>query len=169
MMRRSTMTVSGIVLAAAWLAGCGDDTEQISKPEFVERADAICQEVQDELDPVWEAMWAEVGDGEVESPADQGQVFVALGEVMDATVPAMHEMADDLRALGAPAGDEELLETLFDDLDAAIDEFASMVDAAADGDEAAREYLDGEGDEAAIDVVNVRAQDYGLRVCGAGS
>lgn len=168
-MRRTTIALSGIVLAAAWLGGCGDDTEQISKPEFVERANAICQEVHDELDPVWEAMWAEVGDSDVESPADQGQIFVAFGEVMDATVPAMHEMADDLRGLGAPAGDEELLETLFDDLDAAIDEFAAMVDAAAAGDEAAREYLDGEGDDAAIDVVNRRAQDYGLEVCGAGS
>ncbi len=167
-MRPPVLAVSGIVLAA-WLAGCADDAEEISKPEFVEQANAICQEVQDELDPVWDAMWAEVGETDVDSADDQQRIFTALGDVMDATVPAMHAMADDLRGLGAPAGDEELLETLFDDLDIAIDDFASMVDAAAAGDEAAREYLDGEGDDAAIDVVNRRAQDYGLDVCGAGS
>ena len=81
----------------------------------------------------------------------------------------MHDMADDLRALGAPEGDEELIERLLDDLDAAVDEFAVLVDAAAAGDEAARDYFDGEGGDAAIDLVNRRARDYGLDVCGAGS
>jgi hypothetical protein len=168
-MRRTTLgavAVTGLILG---LAGCGEDAEAITKDEFVERADAVCREAQDEFDEVFESMWAEFEDLDENDATDQQQMFVALDETMDAVVPRMHTMADELRELGAPEGDEELLSELLADLDAAIDEFDAMTDAAVAGDEAAREYLDGEGDPAAIDIVNRRAQDYGLDVCGAGS
>jgi hypothetical protein len=47
-----------IAAGAAMLTACGDDaTEALSKPEFVQPANTMCQEVRDELEPTWEAMW----------------------------------------------------------------------------------------------------------------
>jgi len=168
-MRQTTrLRIAGVVgTAAIWLTGCGDDAEQITKEDFVEQADALCQEAQDELEPAWEAMWAEVGDVDMDDPAGQVQVFAGMSGVVDLSAATWHDLADDIRDLGAPPGDEDLLAELLDDLDAAVDEFASMIHAAAGGDEEAMEYLDGDDD--AIDLVNRRAHDYGLAVCGSGS
>lgn len=166
---RTLGIITTATLVALVSAGCSENGEQLTKPEFVDRADAICADAQEELDEVFEAMWADVEELDEDDPADQDRMFVALDETMDAVVPRMHEMADELRALDAPDGDEELLTELLDDLDAAIDEFDAMTVAAVDGDEAARAYLDGQGEPAAIDVVNRRALDYGLTVCGEGS
>ena len=157
--------IAATVTVAASLSACGDDSEEVSTAEFIEQANARCQETQDDVDQVFEALWVDVG-GDVDDPAGQDHVFVAFQEAMEIVVPAMHEMTADLRDLGRPAGDEALLGELFDDLDAAVDEFAAKVDSAAAGDEGARQYLDGQG-EAAIDAVNVRAREYGLDVCGA--
>lgn len=167
-MRESTkFAVIAVIGLALGATACGDDAEQITKPELIEQADAICQEVQDELDPVFEALWAEYDDLDWDDPEGQDTAFVALAETLAMAAPAMHDMADDLRDLGAPEGDQELIAQLLDDLDAAVDEFVAQADAAVAGDPAARAYFDGEGGDAAMDLVNRRARDYGLQVCGA--
>ena len=56
---RALTLIGALVISAGTLAGCGDDTEAIAKADFVEQANARCQAVQDELDPVFEAMWAD--------------------------------------------------------------------------------------------------------------
>jgi hypothetical protein len=77
----------------------------------------------------------------------------------DTIMPLFEEFIDDMRALEAPAGDEELA-ALLDDLEAGGERAAEVVemseeDAAAAGDP--------------FGEVDTAAQEYGFKVCGSDS
>jgi hypothetical protein len=84
---------------------------------------------------------------------------------MQQVVPIIDQQLDDIRAFTPPAGDEQLIDTLLDDQEAAIAEFADLMKAAAGGDQAALEALDSSNEDP-FDDINRRARDYGLTVCG---
>jgi hypothetical protein len=85
---------------------------------------------------------------------------------MDEVLPIMNEQLDSIGALEPPSEDEELIDELIADQEAALTEFAVLMDAAANGDEAALDTLDTEEDP--FEEIDRRARDYGLTVCGEG-
>lgn len=164
-----TKTTTVLVTAAVTTAGllltaCGDDEASITRDEFLEQANAICQETNDELEPVFLGVWEGLDDVDLDDPANQNIVFVRFDEAMDTIGPAARQQLEDIRALGAPDGDDELIETLLTDYASAIDWMESTAEAAAAGDEAAMEAMDGT-DDPFIDL-DRRAREYGLTVCG---
>ncbi len=147
-------------------AACGSDAEALSKPEFIAQANAICQASQDEADPIFDAIWAEFDeDTDFDDPAVQDVIFVRFDEVIDDVKPIFDRQLDEIRALEPPSEDKQLIEELLDDQEAALDEFAQLMEAAAAGDEQARATIDGEADP--FDDIDRRARAYGLTVCGS--
>ena len=169
MSHRRLLIIMAIALSVGLLAAsCGDDAEALTKPEFVEQANAICQASQDEMDPLFDAVWAEFGDdADFDDPAVQDLVFVRFAEAIDDVKPILDQQLDDIGALEPPAEDKAFIETLIADQDAAFTEFARLLDAAASGDDEARAMIDGEEDPFAD--IDRRAREYGLTVCGSES
>lgn len=164
-MRPTRLLVLALVTAGALLmAACGNDAEALSKPEFIEQANAICQASQDEAEPLFDAVFADLEDIDFDDPANEGLLFTRFAEAMQEVEPIFERQLDDIRALEPPAEDKELIEELIADQEEALTRFVTTLDAAAAGDEAARAAVD--GDEDPFDDVDRRAREYGLTVCG---
>lgn len=162
---RTTIIAALAAGAGLLIAACGDDAEALSKPDFVAQANAICQETNGQLDPIFETIYADTGEVDWDDPANELLLFVRWDEALQQVVPIVDQQLDDIRALAPPAGDEEFIDTLLDDQEAAIAEFAGLIEAAADGDQAALEALDS-SEEDPFDDIDRRAREYGLTVCG---
>jgi hypothetical protein len=124
-MPKTAVAMLATVLAAGLIAaGCGgdddDDTaaatptpggEPPSKSEFIQEADAICSEGDQEIDQAAE----QLGPGR---PSDQELEQFTTGTL----VPGIQQQIDDLRALTPPAGDEEEISQFLDSAQQALDE-----------------------------------------------
>jgi hypothetical protein len=153
--------------AALLTAGCGiqgDDAEALTKPDFVAEANAICQTSNDRLDPIFEAVYADLDDVDWDDPDNQLLIFKRFDVALEQAVPIIDQQLDDVGALEPPADDKDLIETLLADQAAAVSEFTRLMNAAADGDQAALAALDTEEDP--FDDIDRRAREYGLTVCG---
>lgn len=168
----------GVAVGTMAVSSCGVQSEELTKPEFIEQANEICARTDAELEAVWDAVWAMEGidpaDGEEPTPESQDLLFIRFADAVTTSNTAWREASDEIRALDAPADDKAIIDTLLDDLDTAIDELQGIAEAAAAGDEAARARMDGTGNREAdgedpLRAVNQRAFDYGLTVCGAPS
>ncbi len=151
-------------VGGALFTSCGDDTETLSKPEFVEQANAICRTANDEIEVAFDAVWEGLEDLDVDDPANEGVIFVRYAEAASQLGTVWNQTSDDIRELAEPDEDHDLIETLLDDMDAAVDNFVETT-AAADGDQAAMQAIDGETEDP-FDELDQRARDYGLTVCG---
>ena len=117
----------------------GSSTEAISKAEFVAQGNALCTALDEHLDPIGEAVASE----------DDAIAFLA-----DELVPRLRDTVSQIRALGFPAGDEELLASLMDDTDAVLTEIeADPATFAQTTDDPFAE-------------INAQLITYGLTVCG---
>lgn len=162
------IAIAGTTLAGVSLFGCGDDAEALTKPELIEQADAICQAANDQILPIFEVAWAQTDELDFDDPADRDRGFRMYNDALVDVFPIWSDMADDLRALHPPDEDEALIDQLLDDLDSGIDEMQTVLNAAAEGDEEARQRMDSETDDPFADV-NRRARQYGMTVCGSES
>ena len=168
-MRHNRILIVAFAAAGGLLvAACGSDAEALSKAEFVEQANAICQLSIDEADPLFEAVWADFDDDtDWDDPAVQELIYVRFAAAMDDIKPIFDRQLDDIRALEPPAEDKELIEALLDDQEAVLAQFVDLMEAAAGGDEVARATIDNQ-DEDPFNDVDQRAREYGLTVCGSG-
>jgi hypothetical protein len=162
-------THTGVVLTSAVAAGllfasCGVQSEPLSKAEFIEQANAICQSTNDRVEPLFDEVYNDLEDVDWDDPDNQLLLFVRFSGAMDEVLPIMNEQLDSIGDLEPPSEDEELIDELIADQEAALTEFAVLMDAAADGDEAALAALDSEEDP--FEEIDRRARDYGLTVCG---
>ncbi|HKP88601.1 MAG TPA: hypothetical protein VJT75_01385 [Thermoleophilaceae bacterium] len=143
----------GLALTAA---SCGDDdnksddsgSSSISKAEFVKKGNAICAKGNKEIDAQGEKMFGD----QKQKPSD-ADLKKFSEEVL---IPSVQKQVDGLRALGAPAGDE--------------DEVNAILDAAQQGiDEGKKDPLaltQDNGDDP-FQEANKLAREYGLTVCGS--
>jgi hypothetical protein len=106
-------TVRGLLVGAltigAIAAGCGDDdddggiaTSELSKPEWLVEANAACKRADKVMNQEGRLLFSE---GE---PSEQEMKDFAI----EVVVPAFRQTVEDIRALGAPAGDEEQVEAI---------------------------------------------------------
>ena len=85
------------------------EAEPLSKAEFVEQADKICADGNQEIRTAAEEFPAQPSDEEVTQFAE---------EVL---VPNIQQQHDDIAALGAPEGDEDAVQAILDALQEGID------------------------------------------------
>lgn len=134
--RRSTASLAVGVLA---VTSCGADQETISKADFLTEANAICRAANDEIEA---------------APNGFGPTTF-----LEVVIPTIRQGGADMRALGFPAGDEELLDALLTDQDAVLDELEALVTEDPDA------WGSGPNPFAEL---NTRLDDYGLNDCAGG-
>lgn len=141
-----TMRISLLlVLAAVVLVGgaCSDDSDKvIAKDDLIAQGDELCRASNQRLEETASAI----------APNDIDALRAALD---DDLIPELRARVDGLRDLGYPGGgDKEVLQGIYDDYDAAIDDVA---DNPAD-------YIES-GQDPFEDVAG-RLSDYGFVACG---
>ena len=144
-MKKLLVAVSACALLA--LAGCGDDggseSEELSRSEFIEQADAICKESNERIEA------AEDDFADPESPT-QEEIETAVDDIL---IPELRSQLEDLRDLEPPAEDA-------DEVDAINDALASAIEALEeDWKSALQNDVLAEPSELAA--------DYGLEDCGS--
>jgi hypothetical protein len=164
-MRRVFLVFLFGVLAALAASGCGGDEgtsdpdpvdtapaeapAAIAKPEFVKQANAICAKTNQELIKTSEDFTKEKNLSESSQPTD-----AQLGELTNLVMPAINQQVEELRALGAPAGDEAEVDAILSAVEVAIEE--------GEQDPATIYGADG----GAFARANRLAVAYGLEKCG---
>jgi hypothetical protein len=155
--RKATAVVCA-ALAAALISACGDDNEDkqqfgatvgsgttsaLSKDEFLLKANAICELGNKELDEAAQALGENPSSDEVTSFATES------------LVPSIESQIGEIRALGAPVGDEAQVTAILDAAAADLDKV-----------KADPSLVSGGGDPFAD--ANQLADEYGLTSCGSG-
>jgi hypothetical protein len=148
--KRGAVLLLGILALALLAAGCGggdgDDASAetaITKAEFVKQGNAICQKATEKFSRQAEALLEELGADE--SPGDRPATDL---------VSLLETEADEIRALGAPAGDE-----------AEVDAILSGIEQTADSLESGEGSGDG---TSAYAQAEKPADAYGLDACPLG-
>jgi hypothetical protein len=142
----ATLAVASLLAVGALAAGCGgsDDndssTSNLSKAEWIAKADAICQQGNQEIDNAANQQF-----GHQKPTAAEVQQFAT-----ETALPNTQSQVDKIKALGAPSGDEDQVNKILDTVQADIDK------AKAAGDIEESTFADG----------NALAKQYGLKVCG---
>jgi hypothetical protein len=144
--RIATM-ISLAALVAVPAACGGDDSSDVTKKEFIAKADAVCKETNDKI----EALVSDLPQDTTTKQAAQITV--------DKAIPLFRDQIEQLRDLDPPAADADDLEQLWDDLDASTDELEQQLK--DDPDVAFSEGFDPFTDESKT------ASDYGFQECGA--
>ncbi len=164
-----SIAAAGALLAVALLAAaCGDDAEALTKEEFIAQANEICETTNTDIQPIFDAIWEDLDDEfEGDEEAGEALLFQRFDDAMTEAMPFMDDQIAQLRALHPPEEDEEFLDELIDDVESAVDGFAEVAAAAADGDQAAMADMEDTGSaELAMNDANERATAYGLDDCG---
>ena len=141
-------------LALVVVAGCGSDddeggeeTQTLTKVEFIKQGDEICGEAEDRSEKEAEEFAEE--NGFTLEKANEEQIEEAISEVL---VPALNRQAEELDALGAPEGDEERVEAIVTALEDGASEVADEPKIAFQGQP--------------LKEASKLAKDYGFKVCG---
>jgi hypothetical protein len=164
--RRAVTSVALACVAALALSAsaCGGDSDAsgedstLTRAEFIERADAICQQMYTQRDPleIEAARAAQAGDS-----ARAAEVFENAAEITENRVA-------ELRELPVPPGDEEQVAEILDRAQSTADTARVAAEAIREQDPAA---LDEQSREGAL--TNTRfskaAIQYGFFVCGRGA
>jgi hypothetical protein len=118
------------VILSGLAVGCGggSDGPEITKAEFVKKADLICAEYKSQRLAVAEKEFnpkqrQAIDDGSKAYKEFQAELPV-IGEklLQEKTLPLMRTQHKELEALGAPDGDEEQVEKMLDSMESATDE-----------------------------------------------
>jgi NhaP-type Na+/H+ and K+/H+ antiporter len=141
------LAATALLAVGVLAAGCGgsdDDstTSSLTKSEWIAKADAICQAGNQRDEQAAEQLF-----GNGKPTAAELQQFVT-----ETAIPDTQRQIDELRALGAPSGDEDQVNKILDTVQADIDQ------AKAAGDINDQTFAD----------ANALAKQYGLQVCGQG-
>jgi maltose-binding protein MalE len=151
--KRFIAVLVGVLALAALVAGCGSSsgdstTASLSKAEFIKQGDAICQKGNKEIETGFEAFMKENG--------IKGEPSKAQGVEISETVliPSIETQSEELRALGAPSGEEGEISAMLDALDEGVEE----------AEEDPEALLASESDP--FGPANKMASEYGLKVCG---
>jgi hypothetical protein len=112
--------------------GGGSDGPEISKAEFVKKADFICAEYKSQRLAVAEKEFnpkqrQAIANGSKAFKEFQAELPV-IGEklLQEKTIPLMRTQHEELEALGAPDGEEEQVEQMLDNMEKATDETEEM-------------------------------------------
>ena len=133
--------VLAVPLLAAGCGGGGDDN--LSKSEFVSQGNAICKKGNQQLNAAGKALGKHPTKAQLNS-------FVTAS-----VIPNIQRQVDQLRALDEPSADQDQVNAILDEADAALAKV-----------KADPSLLTGNSDPFAK--ANKKAKAYGLTVCGSG-
>jgi hypothetical protein len=150
--RASLAALAALMAVAAFVAGCGggdsdSTTATLTKAAFIKQGDAICAKATKESEAEAEEFADE--NGFKLEKATEEQLEEAITDVL---VPSLNKQAEELDALGAPAGDEEQVEEIV----------TSLEDAAGEVEDDPNSVLTGK----ALKKPSQLAKSYGFKVCG---
>jgi hypothetical protein len=154
-LNRASLTVlAALVVLAAIVAGCGggddsdsDTSDSLTKAEFIKQGDAVCEKANEQSEAEAEK-FAKENDFSLERPT-KAQLEEAVTEIL---VPNFNRQVDELKALGAPEGDEEQVEEIVSSLKTAADEIKGDPSLVFEGK--------------VLKEPAQLAEDYGFKVCG---
>jgi len=143
------------------VAGCGGGSDDgngitassLSKAEFIAKADAICAKGQKQVERNFGA-FAKKTKLNVQQVTKNPTKAQVNGLVHAVLIPAIEQEVTEIRALGAPAGDEDKIEAMLDATEEGI----------ATAEDLPRTVL--EETSVAFGVGSRLAKEYGLTVCG---
>jgi len=130
-----------LIVAAATASGCGGDGP--TKDGYLERANAVCARASERIDALPEPALPEPGGAGTEAFERE------LAETEREAVAIQRETLSELRAIPRPAGDDQRLAALYDELERAVDTLERLPadepgdpasDPTADFERGAREY-----------------------------
>jgi hypothetical protein len=140
--------VAGVLAAALVVAGCGSSDSSISKAEFVKKADAVCKKGEEEVQKDFGTFAKKHENVKKPTEADYAELVDAvLVENVEAEV-------NDIRALGAPEGDEKEVEAMLEAREESIEKAQDNPKAVIKSNE----DIFGEASKL--------AKAYGLKECG---
>lgn len=145
MHNRTSRILGGSLAAALLLSACSGG---LSKEEFISQADKICASAEERFNEL-----------------DQPTTPAELEGFVEEAEGIMDELLGDLRDLEAPDDISEQVDEMLTNLEAAVDQFPDLVDAAADQDLETVQTVTTEIQEK-TDAANEAAQDIGLDQCG---
>ena len=134
------------------LAACGGDGgEQLSKDEWLEQADAICAQADEDVEALTEP-----------TKLDE------IPEFTDTASEISRDALSNLRALQPPEEDQATVDEMLDLVEQQIEIGEQIGEAAADGDQEEVQRLAAEA-EPLENEANEKARQYGLDDCGDDS
>ncbi len=146
-------------MIAIVVAGCGGDdgnevtASSLGKAEFIAKADAICAKGQRQVERNF-GTFAKKTDLNIQQITKNPTKEQVNGLVNTVLIPAIEEEITEIRALGAPAGDEDKIEAMLDATEEGI----------ATAEDLPQTVLEQTG--VAFGVGSRLAKEYGLTVCG---
>jgi hypothetical protein len=137
------------------LAACGGGAERLSKQEFIERWDSICQTYNDRRDTILEDLPAE--------PTVEN--LPQFADVLRELAPVVREGIAKLRDVQPPEADQAVIDAILADVEESADRLDDAADAAESGDleavvAAAQSLADSN------QRVERAAAEYGFQECG---
>jgi hypothetical protein len=154
--KRSIALFAALAALAMIVAGCGGDddstgtTGSLTKAEFVKQGNAICAKGNKELDEDFEKFAKEHNLSENKRPSNA--VLTEASE--DILIPVVSDQIEQLRDLGAPAGEEQQ-----------VDEILTAAEEGIEKGEEDPVSLTAENG-GPFKKANKLAKDYGLTKCG---
>jgi hypothetical protein len=144
----------GVLALPLLVAGCGGDDDSssgptISKAVFIKKADAVCAGGNKRLEVSFAHFLEKNKNIKHPSKAD----FEEL--VGEAVVPNLRREIKEIRALGAPDGDEDKVDGILTALEEGLETAESNPQLAA------------KSSEAVFGISSRLAKEYGLKVCGS--
>ncbi len=156
-MNRFLALIVAVVAVGLVAAGCGssgdsttDSTASLTKAEFIKQGNAICAAGNKEIDAGFEEFAKEKNLSQNKEPSE-AQLEEAAETIL---LPSVAKQVEELRALGAPEGDEGEVDQLLTGVEEAMEE--GEEDPVSLTQEGAGPFTE----------VNKEAQAYGLTACG---
>lgn len=125
-------------LVAALAVGCGSDSDEttgsLTKTQFIERGDKICQEALDRREATFRKLLAENANKPPLNQAEREEVVIKFA------ITPIEQMTEELAALGLPEGAEDQAEEMVASFESAVEDIKSDPAAALEG--AGREFVE---------------------------
>jgi hypothetical protein len=157
--KRLIAMLFGVLAIAVIAAGCGsssseESTSSLTKAEFIKRGDAICAKANKENEAEFEEFAKEHNLSKNKEPSEAVQEEVATTVLL----PSVSKQLEDIRALGAPSGEEEQVDEILETVEGEVEE----------GEEEPSSLLGAEEEEEVSPFAegNKMAREYGFKVCG---
>lgn len=146
MLSRGLRLIAVVSLAALALSACGGNGA-LSKEEFIQQADAICEDIDEQIQAL----------GEPQDPED-------FEDLVEEGTEITNDGLEQLRALEPPAEDSDRINRMLDKIEEAIELLPEIQVALEDRDVEALQELQTQV-QAAADEAQMVAEDYGFEQC----
>ncbi len=160
MSKRLAALLFGALAIAVVVAGCGSSSNEssssITKAELIKKGDAICAKAEKKNEGEFEEFAEENGLSEKKEPTEAQNEEIATSILL----PSVSGQLEDIRALGAPEGEEEQVDEILETVEGEVEEAEAEPSLLFEAEEE-------KGGESPFASGNRMAREYGFKVCGS--